>query len=131
MPTATPYGGSEADPGCWAKAHPRAAAGGLLVQLAAQQDDGAQVLHRDGEAQLSNQCAAARQCLQRDAAQKEQAGNHCRKSKAGSDEVGRVLPPTPQAEVAETIGGAGNVGGDRDGLPREDAQTGGRCNPTR
>ena len=47
------------------------AAGVLLVQLTAQQDDGAQVLHGDREAQLGDQAAAAGERIERRAAQQD------------------------------------------------------------
>ena len=91
----------------------------LVRELAAQQDDGAQVLHRDGEPQLRDQAAAPGERFERGARDEHHAGDDERHGEREREHVEALLSPAPQAEAAVEIAGSGDVGGDGGRLPAD------------
>jgi hypothetical protein len=102
------------------QAEPRAVPGRVLGQLAAQHDDGAQVLHGDGEAELADEAGAALGRFQRYPPQQGQPGGGQAEGAEHAEDVDGVHPQGPQREAADGGGGGGDVAGDVGRRPGED-----------
>jgi hypothetical protein len=101
-------------PGRRPRSHPRhpdpgPGPGLLLAELSAQQHDGAQVLHGDGETKLGHETAPSDHRLQRGTTHQRQAdgGETCRGHH--DHEVGGGLLERPEGQVPGCIGWSGNV----------------------
>jgi hypothetical protein len=104
------------------EAQPRAGAGVLVGQLATQQHHGAQVLHRDGEAQLGHQIGASGERFERDAAEPAQPDSDDREHHRHGDQVDGALTPAPHRHAADCIAGARYGGGHGGDLPADDGE---------
>ena len=103
-PDRVPAGRPEVDP--------RAVAGEVLRELAAQDEHGAEVLERDGEAQLADEGGAPLGVLEGDPADHEQADDHEEHDGDDAGEVDPLHPQRPEGEAAERRGGAGRDPGE-------------------
>ena len=110
---------------------PRPAARVLLVQLPSKQDDGAQVLHRDGEPQLGDEAAAPGEGVERRVLQHADADEQHDQRDQWRDEIDRVLSPSPHGQASVDVGRARDVPRQRGALPDDAGQTHRRGDPQR
>ena len=103
------------------RAEPRPVAGRVLGQLAAQHDDGAQVLHGDREAELADEAGAALGRLQRHPPQQGQAGGDERRRRRARRRGRRSAPAAARGRGCRcVVVGRRHVPGDVERRPGQD-----------
>ena len=117
-----------------ADAHPRRGSGSLAAQLTAQQDDGAQVLHGDGEVQLRHEVGAAVELLRSQPIGEQQRQRGDDEDGGDGEHVDRAGAHAPHRQAADPVArsrpaprdrrrlGGEQHGGERRGDPTRDAE---------
>ncbi len=106
-----------ADPASRAESEPWRAPRSFVAQLATQEHDGPEILHRDREPQLRHQVATAGEWLDAEPTDEAPGDDGEHERHADRDEIAGLLLVSPQRQVPEPVAGTGDVADDGDGLP--------------
>ena len=114
-----------------AEPEPRRRTGAFAAQLPAQQHDRAQILHRDGEAELRNEVGPSRQRLEAQPIGERQRGDDGDDDHGDRDQVDDVAAHPPQAEAADAVARAGELPYRRGDLDADEDRAGSGRQPPR